>query len=312
MSDYNSSLPIRTESDGDAVVKICDATTTTQQLKVNADGSIDTNFPVGSKIIITDGSDDLAVNADGSINAVVTATDLDIRDLTATDVVTVVQTTHDNLNANVNLQVGDADVANGNPVPISDAGGSITVDGTVAATQSGTWDIGTVTQITNDVNIADGGNSITVDAVDLDIRDLSASSDSVAAHLFDEAGNAFSLTNPLPVELVSDQSGDEVVSYNTSASVASDASVNHDYTVTAAKTFLGDTAWVSGSGKLKVELLVNGATKYVGFNSTSNPNIEIPLNKILKGAATQVIRMTITNRDNQAQDVYSTLSGLEV
>ena len=40
------------------------------------------------------------------------------------------------------------------------------VSGTVAATQSGSWDIGTVTTlttITNDVNIADGGNSITVD-----------------------------------------------------------------------------------------------------------------------------------------------------
>jgi len=48
----------------------------------------------------------------------------------------------------------------------SDSTGVVTVDGTVAATQSGSWDIGTVTTltgITNDVNIADGGNSITVD-----------------------------------------------------------------------------------------------------------------------------------------------------
>ena len=41
---------------------------------------------------------------------------------------TVDQATHDNLNANANMQVGDADVANGNPVPMSDAGGSLTVD----------------------------------------------------------------------------------------------------------------------------------------------------------------------------------------
>lgn len=46
---------------------------------------------------------------------------------------------------------------------VDDNGGSLTVDGTVAATQSGTWDIGTVTSITNDVSIDDGGNSITVD-----------------------------------------------------------------------------------------------------------------------------------------------------
>ncbi len=35
------------------------------------------------EIKITDGTDELAINADGSINAVVTATDLDIRDLSA-------------------------------------------------------------------------------------------------------------------------------------------------------------------------------------------------------------------------------------
>jgi len=64
-------------------------------------------------------------------------------------------------------------------VKIEDDGNSITIDGTVAATQSGTWDIGTLTTITNDVNIADGGNSITVDAIDLDIRDLTHVSDSM-------------------------------------------------------------------------------------------------------------------------------------
>lgn len=256
MSDYASSLPIRTESTGDVDVFISDSVTPSQKLKVNADGSIDTNFATGSKIIVTDGTDDLEVNGDGSINAVV-----------------------------------------------SDGGGSITVDGTVAATQSGTWDIDTVGSITNDVNVT---------ASQLDIDDLNATDDAVAAHLFDEAGNAFSLTNPLPVELVSDAQGDEVCNYTTSAAVAKDASVNHDYTVTAAKTLLGGQAWVSGSGKLKVELLVNGVTKFVGFNSTANPNIEIPLLKMCKAAATQVVRMTITNLDSQAQDLYSTLLGVEV
>jgi hypothetical protein len=60
-------------------------------------------------------------------------------------------------------------------IPVTDNGGSLTVDGTVAATQSGTWtlgansgvDIGDVT-VNNAggasaVNIQDGGNSITVD-----------------------------------------------------------------------------------------------------------------------------------------------------
>lgn len=66
----------------------------------------------GSEAIPGDGTDGLLVNL-GNNND-------------------VIQSTHDNLNANVNLQVGDTDVANGNPVPVSDAGGSLTVDGTVA------------------------------------------------------------------------------------------------------------------------------------------------------------------------------------
>ena len=46
------------------------------------------------------------------------------------------------------------------------AAGALYVDvsnATLAVTQSGTWNIGTVASITADVNIADGGNSITVD-----------------------------------------------------------------------------------------------------------------------------------------------------
>lgn len=223
MADYNSSLPVRTESAGDVDVLISDATTPSQKLKVNVDGSIDVNaaVKVGEKIIITDGTEDMAVNADGSINAVVTATDLDIRDLTAT-------------------------------------------------------------------------------------------SDSVQANLFDEAGVAYSLTNPLPVEMVSDSSGDEVCDYQTTASVASDASVNHDYTVSVGKTLLLEQAWVTGSGKIKVELFVNAVAKFVGFNSTANPNVEIPVKKMCKANAGEIVRLTVTNLDNQAQDLYSTLTGLEV
>jgi hypothetical protein len=42
--------------------------------------------------------------------------------------VPVGQSTHDNLNLNANIQVNNTDVSNGNPVPISDAGGSLTID----------------------------------------------------------------------------------------------------------------------------------------------------------------------------------------
>jgi hypothetical protein len=309
MADYDSSLPVRTEAAGDVDVFISDSTTPTQKLKVNADGSIDTNtsLPAGTKVEITDGTDDLdinadgsinvkqdkldastdnvaisdgtdqlEINADGSINATVSATDLDIRDLVfATDKV---------------------DVSNSSNV------GVVATD----------LDIRDLAFATDKVDVSGSDITATVSATDLDIRDLDAAQDSVKAHLNDENGNPYSATNPLAVAVTGDAPGDEIVEFNTSAAVAKDASVNHDYTVSAGKTLLGEEAWISGSGKLKVEMLVNGATVFVGFNSTANPNVRIPLEKMVKADAAQVVRFTITNRDKQAQDVYSTLTGLEV
>jgi hypothetical protein len=218
MADYDSSLPVRTETAGDVDIFISDATTSTQKLQVNADGS-----------------------------------------------------------AEVNQKKLDA--------------------------------------TTDNVAISDGTNSATVNVSgQLLVKDddLDASTDSVQANLKDGSGNDYTASNPLPVVFTPDGAGDEIVDFNTSAAVAKDASVNHDYTVSVGKSFIGEEAWVSGSGKLKVELLINGATSWVGFNSTSNPNVRIPLEKMAKAGATEVIRFTITNRDNQAQDVYSTLTGSEV
>lgn len=129
-------------------------------------------------------------------------------------------------------------------------------------------------------------------------------------------GAANSFTNPLFVTSL-DTLGTPVDAYNTSAAVASAATATYNYTVTAAKTFLGEQLWVSGSGKLKVELQFETAaasgtfvTYWVGFNSTSDTNILIPMTK--SQVASAKIRTIITNLDKQAQDVYTTLSGNEV
>ena len=88
----------------------------------------------------------------------VDASNLDIRDLTsASDSVAAVQSGTWVLGANSGVDIGDVTVNNAagaSAVNIQDGGNSITVDGTVAATQSGTWD---------EVGINDSGNSITVD-----------------------------------------------------------------------------------------------------------------------------------------------------
>lgn len=106
---------------------------------------------------MADGSFPTLVSKDTSSNAVSNPIWVELTDGSA-----AVNITSNALDVNVT----NATLTIAEPVSVDDNGGSLTVDGTVAATQSGTWNIATVTTltgITNDVNIADGGNSITVD-----------------------------------------------------------------------------------------------------------------------------------------------------
>lgn len=311
MSDMNSGLPIRSQIPGqvnydDILVKIADATTPSQQLTINVDGSIN----------ITDNAGSLTVDA----------VDLDIRDLdSAQDSVEVLQATHDNLNANANIQVADVDVSNANPVPVSDAGGSLTVDAvnldirdlTHASDSVKVGDGTDFLAINNDgsINITDNGGSLTVDAVDLDIRDLSAAQDNVAAWISDETGAPFSETNPLPVYLT-DNPGTAVQNYNTAASIAAGATSNHDYAVPTGIFELLQVQATS-SGKMKIEIQhssdgVSFTTLTVGFNSPADPNIDTSLKAPynLTGGASALIRVIRTNKDGQSQDLYSTIVGL--
>lgn len=135
--------------------------------------------------------------------------------------------------------------------------------------------------------------------------------------LNDENGNAYTEKNPLPVT-IEESEGVEVNAYQTTASVAANASVNHDYTVTAAKVLVLSQIWASASGKMKVIIRVETGVgtgvytdKKVGFNSTANPNVNMPYNKTLTVAAGVRIRITLTNLDNQPQDLYSTVEGVE-
>ena len=260
MSDYNSSLPVRTENDGDVIAKIADATSPSQQLKVEADGSI-------------------------NVNADVSATDLDIRDLSHTQ---------------DSVKLGDgtdflAINADGS-INITDNGNSITVDAT-------DLDIRDLSFASDSVDVSNSTN-VGVVATDLDIRDLSASTDSISAHLKDELGNAFSSANPLPVEFF--ESITEAFDHNKGTAIAANASSTHTYAAPA--NFKLYEAHASGSGKMKAELKINSVTVAVGFNSTANPNIVFKFEKGLNASSVN-IEMVRTNLDNQAQDLYSTVSG---
>jgi hypothetical protein len=92
MADYNSSLPVRTETDGDVVSKIvgkasgevaevntadellvhdADVKTAVEAVTTELQGGIDVTLATGASVEITDGTETLAINTDGSINVVV-------------------------------------------------------------------------------------------------------------------------------------------------------------------------------------------------------------------------------------------------
>ena len=132
---------------------------------------------VDDSIKIGDGTDFLEVNADGSINAVVSATDLDIRDLSnLTDSVTAHQ------------------------------GGTWTIDSITNAVtvQATDFDIRDISHVSDSIQIGDGTDFLAVNAdgsinaivsgTDIDIRDLDAAQDSVQSNLFDGAGTALTST----------------------------------------------------------------------------------------------------------------------
>lgn len=216
----------------------------------------------------------------------------------AQDSVEVLQATHDNLNLNANLQVGNTDVANGNPVPISDAGGSLTVDAT-------NLDIRDLVFATDKVDVS--GSSVTVSATDLDIRNLSASQDNVA--ISDGTDTlAVNSDGSINVRVSNLTTGTSVNSYNT-ATVASGATSNHTYTSTG--NFYLEQIQASASGKMKIEVQVNGSTRFVQFNSTANPNMSIILQQPILATTGQTVVIIRTNNDNQSQDLYSTISGYE-
>lgn len=140
----------------------------------------------------------------------------------------------------------------------------------------------------------------------------------VDVSLLDENGEPYTPDNPIPVSFEENE-GDEICDYQDTDTVAVSGTATHDYTVSASKVFVGSELWASASGKMKAQFQVEtGAatdvfnTKFVGFNSTANPNIRIPLAKIVKQVnAGARLRLILTNRDNAAQCVYSTLLGVE-
>lgn len=180
-----------------------------------------------------------------------------------------------------------------------------TVDTNYGAVGANT--IRTASQIGNATGAADFNNGAT-----------GAQTLRVAANLAVGGANV-SATNPVPVTISSAPLGTSVNNYNTASAIAAGATSNHDYVITATKTFQGKKIWASASGLMKIEVQVSPdglvfSTLWVGFNSTATPNISIDLEEIvfLDSGVGSKIRVIRTNMDKKPMDVYSTISGTEV
>ena len=136
--------------------------------------------------------------------------------------------------------------------------------------------------------------------------------------LFDEDNLPYTDNNPLPVSL-SESEGDEIHDFLKDVDVVKNGgSEDHDYEVSAGKSFLLYQILCAGSGRAKFDLQVESgvatdvfASKGVAFTSTATLYAEIALVTPIKVAAGVRVRVTKTNLDNNDHDLYSTIIGIE-
>jgi|ERR1035437_1561210 hypothetical protein len=139
----------------------------------------------------------------------------------------------------------------------------------------------------------------------------------VAANMYDSTGANITPANPLPVTFDT-VPGTTIDDYKDAVAIAVAASDTHDYTVTAGKTFYFDQVIASASGKMKMLVAVETGVatgvftnKFVQFNSTAETNADVTLSNAIPVAAGVRVRVTLTNLDMAAQDLYSTICGFE-
>jgi hypothetical protein len=336
MADINSSLPVRTENPGDVVVKVSDATTPSQQLAIDSSGRVVVKLDDGSGNPITSQANGSQQALDVGIN--VGGVQIDprqIRALTSSDVVTANQGTA-------------AALAGAWPVLLTDGtnSASITAAGEIKADITQPLPAGT--NLIGKATISQGGNDAAVTASNALKVDGSAVTQPVSGtvtanqggapwsqNLTQILGAAPSATNALPAQLatagayvspsnplpvtVAPAGGSPICDYNDAASIAAGSSDNHDYTVTAGKTLYLEQVEASASGKAKalVSIETGVGTNVFSpvaamFNSTATPNMSIMFTNPLVVAAGVRVRVAMTNRDNQAEDLYSSIMGYEI
>jgi hypothetical protein len=152
------------------------------------------------------------------------------------------------------------------------------------------------------IRITDGTNELTL-----------TSTGAAYVALFDETGAPFTPLNPLPVSVVSvsPSSGTPVYDYKSVVNLATSTTDDHNFDVVGS-AFTLTQFWASASGNILVELLagsVGSEDTYGTFFKGANENVDVVLSKPVSLAIGERVIVRILNREDIAQDVFSTVIG---
>jgi hypothetical protein len=279
MSDANTSLPVRTETNGDVVAQLCDATVTSQKLAINSVGQIETTSSGSATGGTAAGKSTLAGGQYNTALPTLTAAQQAALQLDSNGRLITTATISNDTNYGT---VGTNTLRTASQVGNSSGAADFNAGATGAQTLRTVANQGAPNSLANawPTKVTDGTNT------------LAPNSD-----------------GSINVKITDRTAGTDINDYKTATVLAAGVD-NHDYTAVA--TFNLTQVEATGSGKAKIEVKINGVTKFVQFNSTATPNMSIHFEQPLVATVGQVVRVVVTNRDNQSQDVYSTISGYSV
>jgi hypothetical protein len=290
MADYNSSLPVKTESAGDVIVKIADATVPSQQLAVDSTGKI--------KTTISQGGNDATVTASNALKVDGSATTQPVSGTVAVTQSTSPWVSKDQSDGPVtpgvvasfsglvggqyntalptltNSQQAALQVdSNGRLLVSPTSGSSVSVTNlpTTVDTNYGTVGASTIrtaSEIGNATGAASfGSGSTTAQTIRVEANQGAANATPWNNNISQVSGAAVSATNALPIQIATNSAfvsssnplpvtsaspGTSINDQKSASSIAAALTDNHDYTVTTLKTLTLNQIEYSASGKVKV------------------------------------------------------------
>ena len=173
-------------------------------------------------------------------------------------------------------------------------------------------DIGTIVDLENTDGAAAGTKGLLSMGIDGSSNAQIISTDTDGSQFVQQrSGDVWS------VNITNQTSADEVHDYNQAVAVVKNGgTATHTYTVTAGKTLLLMSVQASASGQGKCTVATGPAASEVDqatfFWSSSKMQEQIWFTKPIEVAAGQNVLLTVTNRDNTDQDIYTFINGEEV